>query len=148
MRSRKILGAISIWIVLFGSIAFAGDAEIAEEIKAARQTLDTAFQNGDGATIRNMVTPDHIGVTSYNPGAFSADEQIAALPKFEGRYFDFTETKIDILGPDAVMITFENALSGTYDGKPLPARISVVEIWTRISGKWLQKYYQQTPIAE
>ncbi len=148
MRSGLILITFFIWSTVIGSIAMAADAEMAEELKAARLTLDAAFQNGDGATIKSMVTPDHVGVTSYNPGAFPTDEQIANLSKFKGEYFDFSENKVDILGPDAVMITFENSLSGTYDGKPLPSRIFVVEIWTRTSGKWLQKYYQETPIAE
>lgn len=148
MRLGMLIVAVSLWTVVAGSMATADDAHLAEELKAARLTLDTAFQNGDAATIKSMVTPDHLGVTSYNPGAFATDEQIANLSKFVGKYFDFSKTKVDVLGPDAAMITFENSLSGTYNGKPLPSRVFVTEIWTRSSGKWLQKFYQETPIAE
>lgn len=149
MRIKSlVVPLIIIWTTLIAATASASDSELAEELKAARLALDTAFENQDEATIMSMVTPDHFGVTSYFQGSFVTAEEIAALRELKVRYFDFSETKVYSLGPDAAMITFENNQSGTYDGKPLPSRIFVSEVWVRQSGKWLQKSYQETPIAD
>ena len=140
--------AVYFCTILIVSNTHAEDAQLVEELKAARLALDDAFQNNDVTTIRNMVTPDHVGVTTYYEGSYSADKEIATLSKLKVKYFDFSETKVDLLGADAALVTFQNSQSGTFDGKPLPSRIFVVEIWIRKSGKWLQKHYQETPISE
>ncbi|MEM9106507.1 MAG: nuclear transport factor 2 family protein [Pseudomonadota bacterium] len=148
MRNRLSVVAVCLCAVLVVSNARSSGSDVVEQIKAARLMLDAAFQNNDVEAIKSMVTPDHVGVTTYYNGSFSAEKEIATLSLFKGRYFDFSETKVDVLGEDAAMITFESSQSGTFDGKPLPSRIFVVEIWTRSSGQWLQKYYQETPIAK
>lgn len=147
MRLHMILFALSLAMLPVAS-AVAADNQLVEEIKAARLALDTAFAEQDVETIKSMVTPDHVGVTSYYYGPFSTQEEIVTLSKLKVDYFNFSNTIVDVLGDDAAMITFEARQSGTFDGKPLPTRIAVVEIWTRSAGTWLQKYYQETPIAD
>ena len=106
MRSGLFFVMIILCSGLVASHANAGDGQVAEELKVARQMLDDAFSNNDVATIRSMVTPDHVGVTSYYRGSFTAEEEIATLSEFKGRYFDFSDTKVDVLGDNAAMITF------------------------------------------
>jgi hypothetical protein len=47
-----------------GSRAWADDASIAAEVKAAMFALNDAFQAQDVVAIEGMVTPDHLGVSS------------------------------------------------------------------------------------
>jgi hypothetical protein len=54
---------------------------------------------------------------------------------------------VTVLGPYAAQITYENSFKGTFDGKELPKRVFVSEIWLKQKGKWLQQFYQDTPIA-
>ena len=53
-----------------------------------------------------------------------------------------------MLGPDAALVTTEQSYRGTYKGNPLPGRVFVSEVWVRVDGKWLQKFYQETIMEE
>lgn len=126
--------------------ATADDMTAATEIKAAKTTLDDAFARRDAATIEKMVTADHVATTTYYGRPFTTADELATLAEFDARYFDFTDLEVTMLAPDSAMITFENSYDGTFEGRPLPERVFVTEIWLKQDGQWLQRLYQETPI--
>jgi hypothetical protein len=134
-------------VVVMSTAAMADDASIIAEVTAAKTTLDQAFQDRDAAKIESMVTADHLSVTSYYDVPFTTDDQLATLSEFQAHYFDFSEPTVTLFSEDAAMVTFENSYSGTFQGRPLPQRVFVSEIWEKHDGKWLQGLYQETPIA-
>ena len=137
--------AVAAAFLLIAPSAFA-QSDIKGEIEAAKEKLNAAFANDDVDTIKAMVTDDHIGVSTYYGKAFTTAEEIATLDAFKVEAAEFGPSTITPLGPEAAMITYENTYQGTFEGKPLPSRVFVSEIWVKQDGNWLQKLYQETPI--
>jgi ketosteroid isomerase-like protein len=121
-------------------------ADDVADIQAAMAKLDRAFEQQDAAAILSMMTPDHVAASFTYGGPIDAQEQIALLPELKVTFSDMTEPKIDVLGSDATLVTYEVSLTGTFRGKPLPGRVFVSEIWVKTTGKWLEKTYQETVI--
>jgi hypothetical protein len=147
MRFRRNIAVACAAILIQALPALADDLAVAEAIKAAKAELDTAFQNQDAATIERLVTADHRAATTYYGRVFTTADELATLLEFKATYFDFTDVKVTVLGPDAAMITFENLYKGTFQGRPLPERVFVSETWVKQDGTWRQQLYQETPIA-
>ena len=137
-------------LVLIGLGALpANAAEVdAAAVNAAAKALDDAFASGDAASIKKLMTPDHVSVTPYYDGPQSTDDQIASLPELK-----WTETidgtvEVSPLGPDAAMRNFISNLDGTFQGKTLPAKVYVTEILVKRDGAWVERFYQVTTLAE
>ena len=117
-------------------------------IKAGMAALDDAFDSGDGNAIRALMTPDHLAVVFAYKGPQTVDEQIASLKDLKIETYDEIPPTIATLGPDAALATHELSYRGTFEGNPLPERVFASEVWVRVDGKWLQKFYQETIIEE
>jgi ketosteroid isomerase-like protein len=145
MRRLSTILIFIAFVVPFNQSFAADDAATKAEIEAAIKALNDAYAGGDETTIASMVTPDHMGVSSYS-GAQTFKEQFTTLGEFQARYFDYSPMSFASLGPDAVLVTYENSYEGTFAGKPLPSRIFVSQIWLRQDGMWRQQLYQETPL--
>lgn len=127
--------------------AGADDAGDIEGLKADVMTLDHAYAAGDAGTIRRMVTPDNVSITSRYRGAADPDRQIAAFIDTDRKHVDHSPIDVVLLSPDIALVTFEKSYEGTFKGAPLPSRVAVSEIWMRQDGGWLNRTYQETAIA-
>ena len=54
-------------------------ADPANEVKAAADALNAAFEKHDAKTIRALMTPDHLAITPY-AGKQRVKDQIRTLP--------------------------------------------------------------------
>jgi len=146
---RLSIGTLALLVLggLCTSAANADDASVVAEIKSARTALNEAFAKHDVATIKAMMTPDHIAVTSFYGRPVTTAEELEALAGFKSEHSDFIHTTVTILGPAAVQITFEKHYKGTFEDKPLPPLVFVSESWLKQDGKWRQQLYEETPIA-
>jgi uncharacterized protein (TIGR02246 family) len=117
-------------------------------IEAQRTALGQAYETGDADAIRGLMTPDQRSVTFVYDGPQTVDEQVATLKDFKVEVYDAIPPTVDMLGPDAALVTTEQSYRGTYKGNPLPGRVFVGEVWVRVDGKWLQKFYQETIMEE
>jgi len=124
--------------------AFADEAADVAAIKSRTAALGQAFVSRDAATIRAMMTPDHRAVAFIYKGPQTVDEEVASLPQLKMEIYDAIPPTVALLGPDAALVTYEQSYRGTFNGNPLPGRVFVGEVWVRIDGKWLQKFYQET----
>lgn len=127
------------------------DADEAADIAALRSdmaALGQAFADRNADVIRAMMTSDHLAVVFVYNGPQTVDEQIASLKELDVETYDSIQPTISILGPDAALVTSEQSYRGTFRGNPLPGRVFVSEVWVRIDGKWLQKFYQETIMEE
>lgn len=146
MQIRYLVAAALVVALVQALPAAADDMNAANEIKEAKAILDNGFARKDSETIEKMVTADHIAATTYYGRPFTTADELATLSEFNARYFDFTELEVTMFAPDSAMITFENSYEGTFEGRPLPKRVFVTEIWFKQEGRWLQRLYQETPI--
>jgi hypothetical protein len=126
METRKMRLSIALLAllavgVLHASGARADDAAVVAEMKAAKTALDDAFASHDKATIKAMVTPDHLAVTSFYGRPVNTDDELAVVDEFEPELSDFTDTVVKLPGPDAAQITFENSIQGNVPGQAAAA---------------------------
>lgn len=117
------------------------------ELLRAMETLNTAFKNRDAATIRRLITPDHLAVTSYYDGPFTVEQELQTLPDLEYAEYKAGELKVTPLGSDAAVVHYTLNLKGTFQGKPLPPKNYAAATWVRQNGQWREAYYQETPVT-
>ena len=144
MNGRSILAALFATLVLVLP-ARADDAALMAEIKARVNELNQAFVDRDTAKIKAMMTADQIAIIP----AYGKPTPIAEvrLDQYKVVQSAFTPAQVKVLGPTAVLVTYETSNQGSYAGKPLSPRVFVSQIWLKQDGKWLQDLYQETPIA-
>jgi ketosteroid isomerase-like protein len=143
---RTIAGLLAVMVLVAAppSAARAGDAETIEAINQAAAKLDRAFEQQDAATIKQLMTPDHVAVTPYYDGPQLIDDQIASLPDLKYEQTNLGEVAVALLGPDLAQRSFSAALDGTFKGKPIPRQVFVSELWVKGEGGWQEKFYQVT----
>jgi len=125
----------------------ADEASELATVRTAMQTLDTAFEKEDEATIRSLVTPDHIAIAPVYGGSATVDEQFALFSDISYSVYDASERAVMFLDPQTVITNYQVSLKGTFRGNPLPSPVFVTEIWVKQDGKWLQRLYQETPTS-
>lgn len=123
----------------------ADEASELATVRTAMQTLDTAFEKEDEATIRSLVTPDHIAIAPVYGGSATVDEQFALFSDISYSVYDASERAVMFLDPQTVITNHQVSLKGTFRGNSLPSPVFVTEIWVKQDGKWLQRLYQETP---
>jgi hypothetical protein len=128
--------------------ALADEAADIAAIKAGMAALGEAYEAGNAEGVRALMTLDQRSVTFVYDGPQTVEEQLAALKDLKVEVYDAIPPTFAILGPDAALATYEQSYRGTYKGNPLPQRVFIGEIWVRVEGKWLQKFYQETIMEE
>ena len=128
------------------SAARAGDADTIAAINASSNALDQAFAKRDVATIKALMTADHVTVTPYYDGPQSVDDQIASLSELEYGQTIVGEPSVVLLAPDVALRTFTAELKGSFKGKKLPSRAFVNETLVKRDGKWIERLFQVTSL--
>lgn len=122
------------------------DVAAIEAIDNAVGELDEAFESQDAATIKALMTSDHIAVAPYYPAPLSVDEQIASLPDLKYDQTTLTQPTVTQLGPDVAVRTLTAKLDGSYKGKPISGKVFITSIMAKQNGKWLEQFYQVTSL--
>lgn len=144
---HHFLALIAVGSLLIGSKVIAEDSSDAKNaaLLKAVQKLDVAFEKQDDATIRGLIDKNHISIApSYQ--FFNRKDQLKHLPKLKITLFETAPKTILHLTPRTALISYRAKLEGTYAGKPLPARVQILESWVKRQGKWIETSYQETPI--
>jgi ketosteroid isomerase-like protein len=145
MRVIAILFCI---VVAFAesSPAPASEAEVVAAVNNAADALDEAFEKQDAAKIKELMAQDHLAVTPYYDGPQSVAEQIASLRDLKYTQTNLGKVRVELLGADAALRTFNAQLKGTFKGKPIPRRVYVTEVFVKDKGSWVEKFYQVTAL--
>src|SRR5680860_1299230 len=101
----------------------------------------------DVATIKAVMTPDHVSVTHYYGTAQTVDEQIASLPDLKYEQTNLTEPSVVMLADDVAMRTLTAKFDGTYKGKSISGPMFITSIMAKRDGKWLEQFYQVTHLV-
>jgi ketosteroid isomerase-like protein len=147
VRTTTILLALAACLVTGVPKAEAGDADTVAAINAAVASLDAAFEAGDADAIKAMMTSDHVAVTPFYDGPQPVAAQLASLPELKYQQTIVGTPKVEALGPDAGMRTFEARFDGTFKGKPIAPRGFVTSILVKDGEHWHEKFYQVTAMA-
>ncbi|MEM1363168.1 MAG: nuclear transport factor 2 family protein [Pseudomonadota bacterium] len=120
-----------------------------DQVGAAQYELDQAYANGDVEKIRSLVTPDHVAITSYYPSITTTAEQIASMKDANYTVLSDGDPIYRTIGEDddVVSITVTKSYSGHWGDREMPAHAISTSIWSLHDGKWLQSFYQETPVS-
>ena len=143
---RSVMVALALALGAPAGPALAEDAATIAAVNAAENALDDAFGRRDEATIRALMTPDHITVTPYYDGVQTVDDQIASLGDLDYRETIIGEPRVMFLAPDVAVRTFVAELHGSFRGNPLPARAFINETVVRRDGQWIEALFQVTAL--
>jgi uncharacterized protein (TIGR02246 family) len=138
-------------LVLVLALVFATPARPADpatEVNQALDALNQAFEKGDAKAVAALMTDDHIAVAPYYSKPLSREEQLKGLADHKLVEYKSSKMKVQVLGPDAALVTYEVAMKGTFKGKPVPAKSFASAIWVRKGGKWQESFYQETPLPD
>jgi uncharacterized protein (TIGR02246 family) len=140
---RKILAVLTVGLLLGAGAP--GDGQAVDDVKKAIGALNEAFEKGDAAAVKKLMTDDHVAVTPHG-GAQKRDEQVASLPDLKLTEYSPGAMRVTVLGRDAALVTYPLSMKGTYKGRPLPPRSFASAVWVRRDGRWLESFYQETPL--
>jgi ketosteroid isomerase-like protein len=141
---KKSMAALLTALVL---IATARADEAADDVTAAINKLNKAFEKADAAAIKAGMTADHAAVTGYYGGAVTRDEQIKSLADLKLTEYKSGKMKIKLLGKEGALVTYELETKGTFKGKPLPLKNYASAVWVKQAGMWREAYYQETALG-
>jgi ketosteroid isomerase-like protein len=137
----KILAVLAVGLLL------GADDQPAQEVEKAITALNEAFHARDADKVKALMTDDHVAVTSYYDGPLDRAGQLKCLPDHQLTEYAAGKFKLTSLGKDAVLVTYPLTLKGTYKGKAVPAKNFASAVWVRQEGKWLEAFYQETPLG-
>lgn len=141
---RSAFGAVAAVLVV-GAGVF-GQERAADEVKRALGALNEAFERGDAAAVRKLMTDDHVAVTSYYGGPLTRDEQLGSLPDLKLSEYKAGEMRVTLLAREAALVTYPLTRAGTYKGRPVPRKSFASSVWVKREGKWRESFYQETPL--
>ena len=133
-------------LLTFVFFAFPAFADV-EAIDNVVGQLDEAFDTQDADTLGELMTQDTLAVLPYRAAPMALDEQISLLPKSKIKQTDLREPTVVMLGPDSAMRTVTAKFEGSIDGKPMDEKVFATSILIKKGGKWLESFYQATPLA-
>jgi len=131
-------------MLLIPAIANADDAATIDEIEAASDGLNQAFQRQDEAYIKENTTDDHMAMFALWSGPKPIAENLELLGDLKMKQTILSGPDVKLLAPKVAMRTSTMKLEGEYQGKPLEERVYKVQIMVKRNGKWLEKFYQST----
>jgi ketosteroid isomerase-like protein len=143
---RTLLAAVT-FVMLAGVACAQDDVATIEAVDNVVARLDEAFEARDAATIKDLMTPDHVAVTPYFGSPLTVEQLIASLPDLKYEQTDLSEPKVVLLGPDVAMRTLTAKLDGTYKGKAFAHEVFITAIVVRQGGTWRERFYQVTQLA-
>ncbi|WP_439620421.1 nuclear transport factor 2 family protein [Gemmata sp.] len=143
----RTLTQFALAVALLTAAAPARAEDATKDVEKAIAALNDAFKAGDGALVKALETDDHLSVTTWG-GTQTRDESIKTLPDLKLTAYTPAKLKITVLGPDAALVTYALELKGTFKGKDVPAKNFASAVWVRKGGKWLEAYYQETPVEK
>jgi ketosteroid isomerase-like protein len=143
----RLLTRFALAVALVTAAAPARAEDATKDIEKAITALNDAFKVGDAALIKALETDDHLSVTIWG-GTQTREESLKTLPDLKLSAYTPAKMKITVMGPDAALVTYQLELKGTYKGKDVPAKNFASAVWVRKSGKWMEHYYQETPLEK
>jgi uncharacterized protein (TIGR02246 family) len=148
INGRKTLFRCLLAILLWGHTSSAGaDEALVKEVEAAAEALNTAFETHDAATIRALMTPDHVAITPYG-GLQRVKDQLRTLPELKYEVYSAGPMSATVSGDDCVILNYTLKTKGTYRGKPLASKSLVSSVWAKSDGRWQELLYQETPVDD
>ena len=120
-------------------------AGTAEDVERAVQAIQAAFNKGDVDALKGLMTEDHVSIMTYAQ-IYGAASLLKSLGDFKFSEYKISGLKVKVVAKDVALASHEATIKGTYKGREVPSPVLVTTIWVRHDSKWLQAWYQETPV--
>ena len=142
MKQIIALFAATLMFVLT-SLAVADDLQ--SELTALEKSLWTAATKKDAEPFRKLVSEDAVQITAG--GVLTGREAIVKdQTSCDLRSFTLHDVKMHQLTPDVVALHYTATQDATCNGEQAPSKVASTAIWQKQNGKWVNPFYQSTPI--
>ena len=133
--------------LLIGADAPQEEDPASKEVEEAVAKLNLAFKDRDVAVIKRLMTRDAIAITPYYGKLQGKAEQIKSLPDVKLTEYTRGKLNVSFLSKEVALVTYPVQLKGTFKGKELFSKNYVSSIWVKRGRKWVQAFYQRTPVV-
>lgn len=145
---RYLLLPLLVLVMTLSLSLRADEPGLKDEIMEAYQAINEAFELQDRSAIEALTTADHIAITHYYGGAKDLDFQLETASDLIFTQKPIPPMTVEAIGEDVAILRFTAEMEGSFKGKPLAKMAAITLIWQKVDGKWLERLYQETPIAE
>jgi uncharacterized protein (TIGR02246 family) len=142
--AMRFIGVLFLFLTM-ATVSAAQDEVVVRQVAEAVMALNNAYLKGDAETIKKLTGEDLIVVSSTGQRE-TRDEQLKSLADLKLKEYRTDNVKITTPGKDTAIVLFHSTVVGTFKGKDLPPRAAVVTVWVNRGGKWLEVFYQSTPL--
>ena len=119
----------------------------ADEVERSVRSIQAAFDKGERETLRGLMTEDHVNIMTYGHSS-NADELLKSLSDYNFSEYKISEQRVKFLTQVVALASHHATIKGTYKGKEVPSPVHVTTVWLKRRGKWLQAFYQETPVPK
>lgn len=142
---KKLLAAL---VLQFAVTVPAVAADLIDDLMAIEKRLWTAWGKKDGETFRKAIDVNAVEIVAGTAPLVGRDAIVKAVTtqSCELRSFKFDDARLHRLGRDAAAASYTATQDATCEGKKLPPKLRVTSIYLKKQGKWMLRYYQETPI--
>jgi ketosteroid isomerase-like protein len=149
---KQFIGAITILLALvaFAAPAYAGDAE---DVTAAVQAVDAAYNDGNAEIVARYLHPDHTRFPS--PGVLGAgllsegfDKETLAARFKAGLDVDIStrHLAVDVYGNTAIATGYNEGTVTQPSGVVQREVARFTEVWIKEGGRWLRVHIHSSPL--
>jgi RNA polymerase sigma factor (sigma-70 family) len=122
-------------------------ADLLETLTALEKQSWEALKRQDAAALEKLVTPDCAAILS-DGSRTTAAELIKGLKDFRVQEYAMDDAKLVPLSPDAAVLVYRVKSEIATLGERKRETLQVSSTWVKKDGKWLNAFYQETPIAQ
>jgi hypothetical protein len=119
----------------------------ADEVERSVRSIQAAFDKKDRETLRGLMTEDHVSIMTFDHTS-NAGELMKSLPDYNFSEYKISEQRIKLLTQEVALASHHATIKGTYKEKEVPSPVHVTTIWLKRGGKWLEAFYQETPLSK
>jgi uncharacterized protein (TIGR02246 family) len=125
-----------------------GDTQqaVTKEVEEAVHAIQTAFNKGDAATLKQLMMPDIVVILPYARFSSAAD-QLKVLSHWKYSDYKIEGLQVKALTKDVALVVYRATIKGTYKGEAVPSPVQVGEVWVKRGERWRQASYQETPVG-
>jgi hypothetical protein len=134
-------------MAVVAGLLLAADApkEDAKALEQSLRSLNQAYSKGDVEAIKRLTGEDLIIVMSSGRRQ-TREEQLKSLADLKIGDYATDDVQIAMPTKDVAIVTFKSTVKGSFKGKELPPKMAVVTVWANRGGRWLEVFYQGTPL--
>jgi hypothetical protein len=142
---KKLLAAL---VLQFALTVPAVAAELIDDLMAIEKGLWTAWGKKDGEPFRKALDVKAVEIVAGTAPLVGRDAIVKAITtqSCELRSFKFDDAELHRLGRDAVAVAYTATQDASCEGKKLPPKLRATSIYLKKQGRWMQRYYQETPV--